>query len=57
MARPKKSSLAKARDMFFWTKRGEKLCEGTATGQYLKNRLEDAFVAGWDACKKYIETK
>ena len=55
--RPKdlRSPLAKARDFFFWTREGEELCAGKAEGQYLKNRLERAFIAGWNAHEKSIK--
>jgi hypothetical protein len=37
---------AVARDEFFQRGKGARLCEGSATGQYLLNRLELAFLAG-----------
>ena len=49
------SDLAKARDEFFATEKGEELCRGNANGQYLRNRLLVAFYAGWDYCKKNHE--
>lgn len=41
-----RSTLAKTRDVWFESDEGEKACEGTAEGQYLRNRLELAFLAG-----------
>ncbi|HAL45523.1 MAG TPA: hypothetical protein DCP47_06375 [Phycisphaerales bacterium] len=38
--------LAKARNKFF--EENPKLLEGSASGQYLKNRLEVAFISGWN---------
>jgi len=49
-----KSELAKARDKWLEGE-GKTCCEGQAEGQYLKNRLELAFIAGWDACNKIIK--
>ena len=47
-----KSELAKARDKWLNSEEGKKCCEGTTAGQYLQNRLELAFIAGWDAREK-----
>lgn len=41
-----KSELAKARDKWLNSEEGKRCCEGTPTGQYLRNRLERAFLAG-----------
>jgi hypothetical protein len=41
--------IAKARDKFF--RDNSNLLEGRTDGQYLRNRLERAFIAGWDAAK------
>ena len=41
-----KSALAKARDKWFESDDGKKCCEGQASGQYLRNRLGMAFLAG-----------
>lgn len=42
-----RSPLAKARDRWFESEDGgKKLCDGTASWQYLRNRLERAFIAG-----------
>ena len=46
-----KSSLAKARDAWLKSKEGKTCCQGQASGQYLRNRLVEAFIAGWDTCK------
>ena len=48
-----KSPLAKAREKYFdRTSEGVVACEGKTEGKYLRNRLESAFIAGWDACEK-----
>jgi hypothetical protein len=46
MSEHAQSPLAKARDEFFASEEGARLCAGSATGLYLKNRLEVAFLAG-----------
>ena len=51
-----KSELAKARDKWLGSKDGKECCGGTTRGQYLQNRLERAFIAGWDACEQSQET-
>jgi len=43
-----KSELAKARDKWFESEDGKKCSEGQASGQYLRNRLEMAFLAGYN---------
>lgn len=43
--------LAVARDKWFTSNEGMQCLEDTAAGHYLKNRLERAFIAGWDARK------
>ena len=50
-----KSPLAKARDKWFSSAEGEAACHGTATGQYLQNRLERAFIAGAKFSDERIE--
>lgn len=50
-----KSDLAKARDKWLESEEGKKCCEGRPSGQYLQNRWERAFVAGWDACGKALK--
>lgn len=50
-----KSELAKARDKWLQSDEGKKCCNGTPTGQYLQNRLEAAFIAGWGACVDVCE--
>lgn len=42
--------LAAARDAFFASNSGTFL-SGAPEGRYLRNRLEVAFIAGWDAKK------
>ena len=49
VAKDHRSPLARARDRWFASEEAETCQEGTATGQYLKNRLEHAFIAGYDA--------
>lgn len=49
-----RSPLAKARDAFLDSEAGRDLCDtrnlpATAYSQYIRNRLEQAFVAGWEA--------
>ena len=44
-----RSSLARARDEWFESPEGKNCCIGASSGQYLRNRLERAFLAGWDA--------
>lgn len=44
-----KSALAKARDKWLASDEGKKRCEGQAAGKFLRNRLVEAFEAGWDA--------
>jgi hypothetical protein len=39
---------AKARDEWFNSFDGVRCLDGTAEGQYLRNRLECAFLAGWE---------
>ncbi len=50
-----KSELAKARDRWLESKDGAKCCEGKTHGIYLKNRLERAFIAGWDAFSQELD--
>lgn len=50
-----RSPEAKARDRFFDSPEGDKLCRGTACGAYLRNRLELAFIAGIEAGKKLVK--
>jgi len=44
-----RNALAKARDEWLESDRGLQCASGGATGQYLRNRLEMAFIAGWKA--------
>jgi len=50
-----KSDLAKARDKWLNSVVSKECRKGVASGQYLRNRLEKAFIAGWDACKQSKE--
>jgi hypothetical protein len=49
-----KSPLAKAKDKWLLSEEGKKCCEEQTSDQYLylHNRIELAFIAGWDACEK-----
>ena len=44
-----RNPLAKARDEWLESQDGKDCCDGEARGQYLRNRLEAAFIAGWTA--------
>lgn len=44
-----RSPLAVSRDEWMQSIKGTRCAEGTAGGQYLRNRLEMAFIAGWNA--------
>ena len=46
-----RNPLAKARDRWLESKEGIACCECRAEGQYLRNRLESAFISGWNACE------
>ena len=41
--------IAKARDEWLISGAGRHCCAGSATSEYLKNRLVVAFIAGWEA--------
>lgn len=41
--------FSEAWDAYRASERGAKALEGSATGEYLENRLWHAFAAGWDA--------
>lgn len=45
-----KSELAEARDKWLQSEEGETLSTGQTHGQFLRNRIERAFIAGWTAC-------
>jgi hypothetical protein len=47
-----RNDLAKARDGFLESDEGKKCCEGSAEGQFLKNRIEAAFLAGVNYMEK-----
>jgi len=47
-----KSELAKARDKWLESDEGKGCSEGHAHGQFLRNRIELAFIAGWTACEE-----
>ena len=48
---PVKNALARARDAWLEGEEGQRCRQGSASGIYLANRLEAAFIAGWDAAK------
>ena len=48
-----RNSVAKARDAWLDTDVGSACVDGAASGQYLRNRIERAFIAGWHACEDY----
>jgi len=50
-----KSELAKARDKWIIGDEGKSCCKGQASGQYLQNRLERAFLAGAKFSAERIE--
>lgn len=50
-----KSKLAKARDRWLQSDEGEKCSTGQTHGQYLRNRIERAFIAGWEACEQALK--
>ena len=50
-----KSNLARARDKWLESGDGVKCCQGSTQGRFLKNRIECAFVAGWNFCGELIE--
>jgi hypothetical protein len=47
-----RSTLAKSRDCWMLSPEGMRAAEGTASGIFLCNRLETAFIAGWNAREK-----
>lgn len=49
-----RSPLAKERDAWFDSKEGQRCVGGSPSGEYLKNRLEVAFMAGVRAAEKLI---
>lgn len=52
---PKVRELVKAKDKWFDSEEGKKCCVGEAYGQYLRNRCELAFIAGWDAFEQALK--
>lgn len=59
MANDLRNDLAKARDVYLDTFLGKEACDlSTLTGQraafYLRNRIEAAFVAGWNAKEAHV---
>jgi hypothetical protein len=44
-----RNNKAKARDEWLASPEGQGCTDGSAQGQYLKNRVERAFCSGWDA--------
>ncbi len=47
--------FAKARDQWLKSNEGRALLEGTTSGQYLRNRIELAFIAGGTAAEKLMQ--
>lgn len=50
-----KHPAAIALEKWFESDEGKKCCEGTTVGEFLRNRLYRAFMAGWQGCGKEIE--
>jgi hypothetical protein len=51
-----RSPVARMRDAWFETTEGKEACEGDASGQYLRNRLEMAYLSGYnDGAKRGID--
>jgi hypothetical protein len=50
-----RNDLAKARDIWLDSDEGIRCIEGSATGRYLQNRVEHAFVSGWNANTRAID--
>jgi hypothetical protein len=46
-----RNDLARARDDWMLSDEGTRMADGSARGKYLRNRLEAAFIAGWNACE------
>lgn len=53
---PEGRRLALARDYFFDSVTGRTISNGKASGAYLRNRIELAFIAGWEAGRKDSST-
>jgi len=49
----KGTEIAKARDAWLETEDGQECLDGSAEGQFLKNRIETAFMAGVAATERY----
>jgi hypothetical protein len=50
-----RNALAKARDAYLSSEYGQASLSGTASGVYLRNRVEHAFIAGWDAATQSMK--
>lgn len=50
-----RNPLAKSRDEWLESEEGKRCSDGQTEGQYLRNRLEMAFIAGWAARNKQPE--
>lgn len=50
-----RKAIAKARDAWLESPEGERCCDGQASGYYLRNRIEAAFCAGYNASEKACE--
>ena len=47
--------IAKARDKFFNSPEGKRCLQGRASGTYLRNRIERAFIAGIETAEAVTE--
>lgn len=52
-----RDKLAKCRDEWMLSREGIKCQDGSTSGRYLRNRLERAFVAGWNAHEALAKTQ
>lgn len=48
-----RAPIALARDEYMLKGEGQKMSSGTASGEYLRNRIEAAFCAGWNAAEDF----
>lgn len=47
-----RNDVAKARDEWMLSNEGCRCLDGITSGRYLQNRLEAAFITGWNAREK-----
>jgi uncharacterized protein YecA (UPF0149 family) len=57
MAKDVRSDLAKARDTWLASDEGQRCCAGSATGLFLQNRIECAFLAGAKIAEAQLEER